>query len=134
MAFASPLLKYVPGYATVQNVEKFRNKSKCCLCWVELKSGTACKTAAQCKIRRDFYGTILVFATFFFVNQIAIVKIFFLAVTSRAAERGGRGGQIAPGPEVLGGPWKFFVGPQSFLWVKYFRAKDKIWAKYRNLV
>ena len=44
------------------------------------------------------------------------------------------GGQIAPGPEVLGGPWNFFVGPQSFLWVKYFRAKDKIWAKYRNLV
>jgi hypothetical protein len=46
------------------------------------------------------------------------------------------GGQIAPGPEVLGAPEQFFVGPQSFLCVKYFHAKDKIsvfLAKYRNL-
>jgi hypothetical protein len=34
------------------------------------------------------------------------------------------------------GPKKFFVGPQSFFWVKYFCTKGKIfvfWAKYRNL-
>jgi hypothetical protein len=41
---------------------------------------------------------------------------------TRAAERGG-GGKL---PRGAGGPSKFFVGPQSFLCVKYFRAKDKI--------
>ena len=35
------------------------------------------------------------------------------------------GGGIAPGPQVLG-RLEFFVGPQSFFWKKYFRAKGKI--------
>jgi hypothetical protein len=50
---------------------------------------------------------------------------------------GGGGGANFPGPRGAGGPWKFFVGPQSFLRVKYFRAKEQdfcfFWAKYRNL-
>jgi hypothetical protein len=44
----------------------------------------------------------------------------------RAADRRGQGvGGIAPGPEVLGA-LEIFVGPQSYLWVKYFGAKGKI--------
>ena len=34
-----------------------------------------------------------------------------LVRTVRAAERGGQGGQNAPGPEVLGAPEKFKLGP-----------------------
>jgi hypothetical protein len=36
------------------------------------------------------------------------------------------GGGNCPGPPGSGSPYKFFVGPQSFFWVKYFRAKGKI--------
>ena len=32
----------------------------------------------------------------------------------RAAERGAGGGQIAPGPEVLGAPENFLLGPSLF--------------------
>ena len=42
---------------------------------------------------------------------------------TRAAKRGGLGGQIARG---AGGPENFLLGTQSFLCLKYFRAKDKI--------
>jgi hypothetical protein len=42
---------------------------------------------------------------------------------SNQGRQEGGGGQIAPGS---GGPQNFFVGPQSFFGVKYFRAKGKI--------
>ena len=46
----------------------------------------------------------------------------------RAAERGGQegGGSNCPEPPGSGAPYKLFVGPQSFFWVKYFRAKGMI--------
>jgi hypothetical protein len=48
--------------------------------------------------------------------EYVIIKILLLY--SGPPRGGGRGGgQIAPGPEVLGAP---------FLCVKYFRAKDKV--------
>jgi hypothetical protein len=45
---------------------------------------------------------------------------------SRAAERGAGGGGNCPGAPGSEGPKKFFVGAQSFFWVKYFCAKGKI--------
>ena len=33
---------------------------------------------------------------------------------ARAAERGGQWGEIAPGPELLGAPEKFLLGPSLF--------------------
>ena len=44
---------------------------------------------------------------------------------------GGQGG-ILPRAPIARGPKKFVVGPLSFFWVKYFRAKGKIfvfWGK-----
>jgi hypothetical protein len=57
------------------------------------------------------------------------------ALTTRAAERGGAGGQIAPGPQVA--PRIFLLGPSHFFgWnISAQRARYLFfWAKYRNLV
>ena len=54
----------------------------------------------------------------------------------RAAERGGAGGQIAPGPEVLGAPEKFLLGPSLFCVLNIYAQRTTylfFWAKYRNL-
>jgi hypothetical protein len=61
-----------------------------------------------------------------------------LCQSCQGRREGGKGeGANCPGRRGVGGPWKFFVGPQSFLRVKYFRAKEQdIWffgAKYLNL-
>jgi hypothetical protein len=85
-------------------------------------------------------------------REISDIRLFVQtrptsSVCTRAAERGGGqwgggggggggGGAKCPGPRGAGAPRKIKVGPQSFLCVKYFRAKDKIsvfCAKYRNL-
>jgi hypothetical protein len=49
----------------------------------------------------------------------------------RAAERGAGGD--CPGPQVLGAPRNCLVGPQSFFWVKYFRAKGKIFVFFSKV-
>jgi hypothetical protein len=46
----------------------------------------------------------------------------------RAAERGaGGGGQIAPGPQVLGAPRNFLLGPSHFLGEIFPRKGQDIW-------
>ena len=63
----------------------------------------------------------------YYVVMYSKIKNYLLIMLYRAAERGGAGGGgNCPGPPGSGGPQNFFVGPQSFFGVKYFRAKGKI--------